>query len=373
MSVTGSISRVTLVAFKFSSSAEKTLQQIRLATLLLQRIHLISLVFSPSFDMFPSFNGAFGRLLWEAYRLRCSSIALHGIIPLTQDCFKFSPLIDTSLSDFRVDDTFLLSRAQRGWLIEFLNASKAISTISAYGSEGWAHILPKLRLPSLTGITFIGQVRGTPSAIEILADFCNRHQNLRRIDCGPYQLRTSLTSKLGRQYPLSQLQEIRASVSQLLYFVSDPSRLCNLKVIEIQFPAFDILFPSMSSHSTAGFWDLFACLCDRSSIQELVVPANFPGLEKDVLSEAKSSLTSRFPYLTTLHFREFDSLAEPVRQDFLKSLKLAWMGWDAEQASYFARTVVKELPLIENLTLEYRTRKVKEWIKDPSDSESANA
>ncbi|KAF9067842.1 hypothetical protein BDP27DRAFT_1328134 [Rhodocollybia butyracea] len=379
MSIAGSTSRVTTVTFQFSFSAEKTLQQIRLATFLGVKSDIP--YFSPSFNMFPSFNGEFGRLLWEAHRLRCSSLTLFGIIPFTQDCFKFSPLINTSLSYFAVDAAFLLSRAQRGWLIELLNASKAISHIRAYGSEGWTHILPKLRLPSITGISFIGKAVGTPSAIEILAEFCNRHQNLCRIDCGSYQSKTSLTPC---QYSLSQMQELRASVSQLLYFVSDPSRLCNLKVIEIQCPELDLHLPSMSSHSTTGLWHLFSCLCDRPSIQELIVPANFPGLEKDVLSKTQSSLESRFIYLTKLQFREFHSLAEPARQDFLKwsskvfpslkSLELAYsmsMGWDAEQTSCFARTVAKELPLIENLTLEYRTRRVREWIEDPLESTKA--
>ncbi|KAF9059187.1 hypothetical protein BDP27DRAFT_1431702 [Rhodocollybia butyracea] len=302
--------------------------------------------------MFPSFNGAFGDLLWEAYRLRCWSLTLTGIIPFTQDCFKFAPLIDTSLFYLTVDAAFLLSRAQRRWLVEFLNASKAISIILASGSEGWTHILPKLRVPSLTEITFLEKPAGTPSPIEILADFCNQHPNLRRIDCGPYQFRTSLTSKLGCQYPF-------------------PGCRCSEQVIEIQWPEFDDDLASMSSHSSTEIWHLFACLCYRSSIRELTLPANFPGLEKDVLSETKSSLTSRFPYLTRLQFREFDSLVEPSREHFLKwvfkvfpslkTLELAYMGWDAEQTSCFARTVAKELPSIENFTLEYETRKVEEW------------
>ncbi|KAF9067840.1 hypothetical protein BDP27DRAFT_861633 [Rhodocollybia butyracea] len=211
MSITGSASSVKHVWFRFSSSAAKTLQQLRLATLLLQKIHhpLYSLkfnfskaendiTFSPLYNTFPSFNCAFGRLLWEAYRLRCRSLSLAGVIPFAQDCFRFRPIINTSVSYFTVDDAFLLSQAQRGWLIEFLNASKEISFLLAHGSEGWTHVLPKLRMPALAGIAFFGQL------------------NLCRIDCGPYQFKTSLTSKLGCQYPLSQLQVLRASISQLL-------------------------------------------------------------------------------------------------------------------------------------------------------------
>ncbi|KAF9059188.1 hypothetical protein BDP27DRAFT_1453467 [Rhodocollybia butyracea] len=395
MSIAGSISTVRFVSFQFSPSARKTLQQIRLATLLLQRIHhpLHSLevnfngvesdipCFSPSFNMFPSFNGAFNGLLWEAYRLRYCSLRLAGIIPITQDCFKFSPPINTSLSHITVDATFLLSRAQREWLVGFLNASKAIFYILARGSEGWTYILPNLSLPSLKDIAFIGRPTVTASPIEIVAEFCNQHQNLRSIDCGPYQFRTSPTSKLGCQYPLSQLQVLRASVSQLLYFVSDPSRLRNLEVIEIQWPEFDDDIASTSDHSSTGLWHLFTFLCNRSSIRNLIIPTNFPGLQKDVRSEAKSSLTSTFPSLTMLQLGDFKSLVELARQDFLKwvlkvfpslkSLDFAYTGWDAEETSCFARIVAKELPSIENLTLDYKPRKVKDWIEDPSESTKA--
>ncbi|KAF9072328.1 hypothetical protein BDP27DRAFT_1418230 [Rhodocollybia butyracea] len=387
MSIAGSVSSARILRFRFSPSAAKTLQQIRLVTLLLQRIHhplsSIQLDFSgaerwssfpPSFNMFPSFNGEFGRLLWEAHRLRCSSLALYGIIPCIQDHFKFSPLINTSFSNFTFDAAFLLSRAQRGWLTELLNASKAISSILACCSEGWTHILLKLRLPSLTGLTFFTGHVGTPTAIEVLAEFCNRHPKLHRIDSGPYQFRISLTSKLGCQYPLPQLQILKASVSQLLYFVSDPSHMCNLQVVEIRWPALDVHLASKPSNSSTGLWHLFTCLCNRSSIRELVLPVNLPGLEKDVLSKAQPSLTSTFPYLTKLRFIEFKSLAESTRQDFLKwvskvfpglkTLEVDYMAWDAVQTSRFARTVAKELPLTENLRLEFKTRKVKEWIEN---------
>lgn len=283
-----------MCGFNSHHQQKKTLQQIWLATFLLQRIHHPLYHIKISFSgvqsdipcLFPSFNSAFGRFLWEVYRLRCLSLSLASIIPLTQDCFEFIPLINTSLSYFAVDDTFLLSWAQQGWLVEFLNASKAISSILAYGSKGWTHILPELCLPSLTGVTFLGKPTGMPSVIGILAEFCDRHRNLRRIDCGPYQFRISLISSLLDkplvcQYRLPQLQVLRAMVSQLMCFCFC---LCNLEVIDIQLAERDSASLSYELYSNFGIRSLFGCLCKCSSIRELVIPVNLPKFKRGVLS-----------------------------------------------------------------------------------------
>lgn len=329
-------------------------RQIRLMILTLRRLNhqLNSLIlnFYPS----PENGGPsiFQDLFREVHRIKCTWLQINGTIS-TYDPLDFDLLNNDYLRTITISES--LVRLQPHWLCKFLNSCLILSSILASTADEWSQILPQLNIPSLGAIWFSDNIldKQNPIDIDVLAQFSERHQSLYQLNCGG-QFEVISTSKCRVSLP--RLQFLKGNVSQLCYFISDSHALPILSTIEIS-----------QEDASNNIWDVFALSCTRPILRKIVLPANLPTLQEDLMPGGIPLLRSICPHIHSLQVKEFQSLSRIAQVDFLKwaremfpgtqSLTVDYLGWGPKAKLQFARLVAVEWPSVKTLGIDFSGEK----------------